>query len=147
MAAKRKPAKAKPRAKVKTAPKAKPKPSKPARRFAPGPPIDVVTQVLDACPLGVAISTVGEAKIVYTNDAMAAMFGVSPAAALGRHVASFYSDIADREYVRDTLAAKGEIHKYAMRGKTATGGERMSRLSARVITYRGAPAILSWMED
>ncbi len=114
----------------------------------PPPPLPgTISALLDSCPLAVAISSVAEAKLVYANVPMARFFGITRVAAYGRHVADFYADPADREYVRTMLATKGSIYRYHMRGKAADGSERSARLSAHLISYNGETAILSWIEE
>lgn len=129
------------------APKGKAKRAQKLTPPAPPPLPGTITALLDSCPLGVAISSVAEAKIVYANVPMARFFGITRVAAHGRHVADFYADPADREYVRAMLASKGSIYRYRMRGKAADGTERSARLSAHLISYNGETAILSWIED
>jgi len=153
---KTKPSHSKARAKTATPP-ARKKPAKKAIKKQPSPPPAVpvqapplpasITAILDTCPLGVAISNVAEAKIIYANVPMARFFGLTRVAAHGQHVSMFYSDPTDREYVRATLAAKGHLYRYRMRGKAADGSERRARLSSHVIAYNGEPHILSWIEE
>ncbi len=149
---KTKPSQSKARAKTAKPPArkkpAKKQPSPPPAVPVQAPPLPAsITAILDTCPLGVAISNVSEAKIIYANVPMARFFALTRVAAHGQHVSMFYSDPADREYVRATLAAKGHLYRYRMRGKAADGSVRRARLSSHVIAYDGAPHILSWIEE
>jgi PAS domain S-box-containing protein len=110
-------------------------------------PHDLLSEVLDSSPVGVAISRLSDSVVVYANAAMAAFFGVPRTAARGRKTETFFADPNVREKIRETLAGGGEIKRYPVRSRIATGAERSSLFSCRLIDYQGAPSIFTWLED
>jgi signal transduction histidine kinase/CheY-like chemotaxis protein len=104
----------------------------------------LLTEILDFSPTAVAISAVADTTLLYVNPAMAAYFGTTKQAALAMPALSFVEP-ADQTKVREALAARGEIRRFPVRSRMPEG--RVSLFSCKLITFRGTPAVLSWLED
>src|SRR6185312_4454642 len=107
-------------------------------------PDALLTEILDFSPTAVAISAVADTTLLYVNPAMAAYFGTTKQAALAMPALSFVEP-ADQTKVREALAARGEIRRFPVRSRMPEG--RVSLFSCKLITFRGTPAVLSWLED
>ena len=148
-------AKAKPK---KTAPKPKlksgaVKPSKaPAARRESGvqgaaPATDPFLEALNTSPIGAVISRVSDGVILLANTSLERFFGMPKGRALGLSTADFFVDPADRDKLVALVREQGGVTRYSLHLRTSDGKPRLSFITNRLISYRGEPAILTWVED
>jgi PAS domain S-box-containing protein len=114
---------------------------------APAISAELLAEILDFSPVGVAISTFENSIVVYANPVMAAFFGMTQAEILGKDVVSFFADPKDQKRSRAALKQRGEVLRFPLRYMTASGVEGSSLISSRLITYNGTPSVLTWLED
>jgi PAS domain S-box-containing protein len=103
--------------------------------------------ILEASPIPTVVSRVTDGVVLYVNEQLGEMFGLSPEEAIGLQTPDFYCDPADRQAVLEALQKDGYLYQYECRLKKVDGTPFWAILSLQIITLEGGAAILSGIYD
>src|SRR5688500_10607269 len=103
--------------------------------------------LFDISPFPAVISRLRDHSVVAINRRTTEMFGVSHEEAIGLTTTDYYHDLADRERLRVPLEQHGRADDVLLHLKRPDGTTFWSRVSARLITWEGEPAVLTVFED
>ena len=103
--------------------------------------------LFDISPFPAVISRLRDHSVVAINRRTTEMFGVSHQQAIGLTTTDYYHDPADRELLRGPLEQHGRADDVLLHLKRPDGRTFWSRVSARLITWEGEPAVLTVFED
>ncbi|MGE3334296.1 MAG: ATP-binding protein [Rhodospirillaceae bacterium] len=143
--------------KKKPAPKPNSKPKRPPAKktrtaaTAPvkgaAPANDPFLEALNTSPIGAAISRVSDGIILLANTGIERFFGLPKGRAVGLSTSDFFVDPKDRDELIKLVREHGGVTRHSLHLRTSEGKPRLSFITNRLITYRGQPAILTWVED
>ncbi len=111
------------------------------------PATDPFLEALNTSPIGAVISRVSDGVILLANTRLERFFGMPKGRALGLSTADFFVDPADRDKLVALVREQGGVTRYSLHLRTSDGKPRLSFITNRLISYRGEPAILTWVED
>ena len=103
--------------------------------------------ILATSPIGVTISRVTDATIVYANERLAEQFDRKASELVGSPAADLYANPADRKQLMDRVERDGAVRDAEVLSKRADGAEFWSLLSYFPIEYAGESARLGWIYD
>lgn len=63
----------------------------------------------EASPIPLLVSKASDGEILYANDSVASLVGLSADKLIGRHSPEFYADTEDRQILVDALSRDGRI--------------------------------------
>ena len=108
---------------------------------------DPFAHLFDISPFPAVISRLRDHSVVAINRRTTEMFGVSHEQAIGLTTTDYYHNVADRERLRVPLEQHGRADDVLLHLKRPDGRTFWSRVSARLITWEGEPAVLTVFED
>ncbi|MEO5335997.1 MAG: PAS domain S-box protein [Magnetospirillum sp. WYHS-4] len=103
--------------------------------------------ILEASPIGVAVSAPRSGNILFANARFAELNGMHPSKLLGRTVKEFYARPEQREELVTRLWAEGIVSDAEVRLKRPDGGTYWALLTLRLTSFGGEPAVLAWVYD
>jgi PAS domain S-box-containing protein len=105
--------------------------------------------LLDTSPLSITISTLATGELVDVNTTFVNVTGFAREQVLGRTTTDLgiWPSVADREVVIAALQEPGGVRNRIVRLRTRSGADRIGALTAERIMYRGAPHVLTLVED
>lgn len=103
--------------------------------------------IASATPIPVFISELPSGKVVYINEAIEPMLGMTTEDLIGNTTEKFYLNPSDRAYVLQKLQEQGYIHNYELQIKSKSGKGIWVITSSRVLSFDGRPAVLSVLYD
>jgi|GEM_PF-3705920 len=99
-------------------------------------------------PVPIAITRKATGKVIYANDHMAALFGLTHGSELhGRAMTDFFFDPADRSTMLQKLERQGYLCNYELCYKKADGTPLWAAAHFRYFTYDGGPAVFGAVVD
>src|SRR6185436_1621081 len=104
-------------------------------------------EVLDTSPVPFIVSDLERATIRYANPRAASLFDLTPDKLVGKSALDFYVDPLERASVARELELAGKIDNAVVRLKTANGWPFWALLSAKRLTFEGAPCALVGLSD
>jgi len=99
--------------------------------------------IIEATPVPVVISRLADGVIVYANAQAGPLLELSTAALLGCHLTDFYCDPAVQQSLLARLEQHGELDHHEVEFRTARGTSLWIDVSLRLLTFNGAPSLLS----
>ncbi len=106
-----------------------------------------VSTVLESITVPLLISRLAGGKMIYINEHLANIVRM-PAEDLKQLVTpDFYVNMDDRQAIIEQLGNQGAVSNYELRLKRADGEQFWSLLSARLINFADAPAIMTTLID
>ncbi len=134
-------------AKVKTpaGPPVKGRGGKPARDY----PSDIFSKIFDANPIGMAVTSIDEGRIIKVNKGFLEMTGYSEQEVLARTTAelNIWDSPAERTYVIEQLGAAGHVRNHEVTMRRKSGSALHCLFSAEFIRLKGKSFILSMAVD
>lgn len=103
--------------------------------------------IAESTPIPIAICRIEDGQIVYVNDAIAPMFGISPEAALQKKSLDFYYNPLDRRRAIGQMSRFGSLRNYEIQLMRGNGTPLWASVSAQPLTFNGEQALLSAIED
>ena len=103
--------------------------------------------IASATPIPVFISELPSGKIVYINEAIEPMLGMSHDELIGNTTEDFYLNSSDRAYVLQKLQEQGYVHNYELQIRNKSGQSIWVVTSSRVLSFNNKPAVLSVLYD
>jgi len=103
--------------------------------------------IAETIPVPMLISSFPDGAILYVNEHLASMFGMTIGEGIGRNVQEFYDNLDDREAVLARVRRDGYLKDYELRVKRGDGRPMWMVLSVRPLTFQGKEALLSGFYD
>ena len=103
--------------------------------------------IINASPIPTIISRIEDSKILYINDHLASMVGLTKEELIGRKAADFYYDQEDRKRVVEELKRTGKVRDLEVRMKKADGSPIYMIFSLVVTEMGGEKVILGGFYD
>ncbi len=103
--------------------------------------------VMDAAPISLLITRFSDGRIFYANEHLGRLCGVEKEDLIGRDVADFYRNPADREQLVQELKTKGMVQDMELAGRRGDGTPLWASVFARTLTYENEEAILAGFYD
>lgn len=108
---------------------------------------DHVRVILEASPIPQLVSRVSDGTILYINDHLSVLLGLTADELLGQATPDFYFDPADREWVLSALGRDGHLFNHELRIKNKDG-DMLWVLSSMVATHLdGEPVSIVGLYD
>lgn len=104
-------------------------------------------QIVEAMPLPVLISRLADGTILYGNQHLSDMAGLSKEELLSRKTLDFYYNLEDRQHMLKSLVEHGYMSNYELRLKKADGVPFWVVTSLQTITFEGEEAVLAGFYD
>ncbi len=101
----------------------------------------------DAMPLAMLITRFLDGLVLYANQPVAELFGVTREQMEGHTTSGFYAQPADRETILGRLRAEGTVRNFEVLGRNARGEEFWMTASFQLTVWNGEPAILAGIVD
>jgi len=103
--------------------------------------------LLDASPIGVAITRLRDGTITYANPAAAEAHGYPLNAFVGKAAAEFYVEPDQRSNILSHLAQHGGVVGREVLFRTADSSTFWGLINMRRTLYQGEPATIAWVLD
>jgi PAS domain S-box-containing protein len=101
--------------------------------------------IVETSPVPLCITSMPDGRILYTNEPLRALFGMSSGVAA--NIADFYVDPLERERLIGHLRTEGSLRDTEVRFQRPDGSQFWAMATARVATYDDSPAIYVGMND
>jgi diguanylate cyclase (GGDEF)-like protein/PAS domain S-box-containing protein len=98
--------------------------------------------LLEAAPHPLVVTSLDDGVLRYCNEPAAALFELSPAAAIGRRVPDFYLDPSDRQVLVERLRREGRVTGFSAQLRTSSGRPFWSLMNAKIFDLDGEPALM-----
>ena len=102
---------------------------------------DQVRTILEASPIPQLVSRVSDGTILYINDHLSALLGMTSRELLGQATPDFYHDPSDRERVLEAIRTDGHLFNHELRIKNKDG-DTLWVLSSMVSTRLADEAVI-----
>ncbi len=103
--------------------------------------------IVRASPIPTIISRIDDGKILYANENLARLVGLTAEELIGRFTPDFYYDPADRKIVVDSLRRDGFLRNFETRIKRVDGSVIWMIFSIVVTEFAGEPVMLAGLYD
>lgn len=103
--------------------------------------------ILEASPIGVAVSAPRGGRILFANHRFAELNGLRPDQLLGRTVKEFYVRPEQREELVTRLWRDGIVSDAEVPLRRPDGTTYWALLTLRLTSFAGEPAVLAWVYD
>ncbi|MBP0588191.1 response regulator [Paraburkholderia sp. LEh10] len=101
--------------------------------------------IVETSPVPLCITSMPDGRILYTNEPMRALFGMS--AGVAANIADFYADPLERERLIGHLRTEGSLRDTEVQFQRPDGTRFWAMATARVGTYDDSPAIYVGLND
>jgi len=101
----------------------------------------------EASPVGLAVHSLHQARLLYVNDAFAALYRIDREALLQRPLADGWVNPDDRRRLRDLMRHGGTVEEFIAQHRRADGSVFWAAASARAIQFEGQPCWISAVRD
>lgn len=108
---------------------------------------NTLRQVVETAPVPLVVSRPLDGQLVYANAATADLFGVPVESLIGRPVNGYYLSTDARQEMVDRITEDGAIDRFNVTLCTARGRPFAASVSARIVSFKGEPAILAAITD
>jgi len=107
------------------------------------------SKAFNSCPILMAITTLEDGEFINVNKAFYHILGYTPeeAISLTSFGMNIWVDLADREFVKQSLKARKPIQNMEMYFKNKSGEKRLGVYTAESLEVNGVPCILSTLSD
>ena len=108
---------------------------------------ELFRNLFEASPFPAAITNIATGNIVAVNQRVLARFGITAAQAIGTPVRNYYVNPEERDKLTATVRDTGKVSDAIVRLKSPGGDAFWAAVSARLVKYRGEPAMLTVFYD
>jgi PAS domain S-box-containing protein len=108
---------------------------------------DEIRTILDAAPFPLIISRVSDGTVLYANDRLAALVGLTARELVGNKTPDFYAYPEDRKALLAEVARAGGVTDYELRLRDVDGLERWAFASVAVTKLRGENVLVAGLND
>lgn len=106
-----------------------------------------VHTIVNASPIPTIISRLEDGNILYANEELASLVGLTPEELIGRDSPDFYYNPEDRKTVVESLKRDGYLRNFETRIKKVDGSVIWMIFSLVVTQIGGEAVILGWLYD
>lgn len=106
-----------------------------------------VHTIVNSSPIPTIISRIEDGKIMYVNEKLANLVGLTPEELIGQETPDFYYDINDRKTVVESLKRDGYLRNFETQIKKVDGSVIWMIFSLVVSEMGGEKVILGWLYD
>jgi len=103
--------------------------------------------IIDASPIPTIVSSIDDGTIIYANDHLGHLVGLSAAELIGQRSPDFYRNREDREKVVARLMQHGQLHNHEVELVRANGTPFWAMFSLVKTTLEGRPVIIGGVYD
>lgn len=108
---------------------------------------DQVHAIVNASPIPTIISRLNDGKILYANEELANLVGMTPMELIGQNTPDFYYLKEDRKIVVESLNRDGYLRNFETRIKRKNGTVAWMIFSLVITEMQGEKVILGWLYD
>jgi PAS domain S-box-containing protein len=101
----------------------------------------------EAAPVGIAVHSAHHPRLLYVNQAFAAIYLTTREDLLSRPLADGWVNQADRVRLRDLMMQGNAVDEFVALHNRSDGSQFWAALSARPVVYQGAPCWISTIRD
>ncbi|MFC2156677.1 PAS domain S-box protein [Acidobacteriota bacterium] len=106
-----------------------------------------VHAIVNASPIPTIISSLGDGRVLYANEELAKLVGLTTKELIGQVTPDFYYDLEDRKHVVETLMRDGVLNNFETRIKSVDGSVVWMIFSLVTTQMEGETVILGWLYD
>lgn len=106
-----------------------------------------IQSILEAFTTPTIISRVNDGLVLYLNEPLAEIIGVTRESLIGRSTPDFYVNSTDRDALLLAISQHGGVDNYELNLKRFDGRRFWAQASARRINYQDTPAIMTSLVD
>lgn len=106
-----------------------------------------VHAIVDSSPIPTIISRLADGKILYANEKLATLVGMTVQELIGQNSPDFYYDPDDRKIVVESLRRDGYLRDFEVRIKKVDGTVVWMIFSLVISEMEGEKVILGWLYD
>ncbi len=117
------------------------------RNLAPIDHSDEVRTILDAAPFPLVISRLSDGTVLYANDRLAALLGLTVRELVGNKTPNFYADAEDRRALLTELERTGRVTDRELRMRDPEGHDRWALVSVAMAKLRGENVLVSGLTE
>ncbi len=108
---------------------------------------DEIRAILDAAPFPLVISRVSDGTVLYANDSLGALVGLTAADLIGQQTPDFYADREDRTALLSEVQSAGRVTNYELRLRDVDGHERWALASVVATKLRGDRVLVGGLNE
>ena len=108
---------------------------------------DEIRAILDAAPFPLVISRVSDGTVLYANDSLGALVGLTAADLIGQQTPDFYADRKDRTALLSEVQSAGRVTNYELRLRDVDGHERWALASVVATKLRGDRVLVGGLNE
>lgn len=108
---------------------------------------DEIGTILAAAPFPLIISRISDGKVLFANDSLAGLVGLSPEKVIGQQTPDYYADPNDRQALLSEVKKNGSVSEYELRLRHIDGQERWAVASVVSTTLRGDDVLVAGLND
>lgn len=108
---------------------------------------EVLHTIAEASPIPFIISRLEDGRIIYVNEPLAAMVGMTPQEMIGTFTPDFYADLKDRDALLDRLNREGSLRGHELQIKQQDGTLRWMSFSLVITELAGEKVIVGGIYD
>lgn len=109
--------------------------------------VEELSAILDAAPFPLIISRVGDGTVLYANETVADLLGLTRDELVGSHTPDLYAEREDRTKLLARLEKHGRVSGYEIRLRDPAGRERWALASVAITTFRGERVLVSGINE
>ena len=106
-----------------------------------------VRTILDAAPVPLLISRLSDGTVLYANDRLAALLGLTAQDLVGNKTPDFYAYPEDRKALLTELKRSGRVTDYELRLRDLDGCERWALASVAATKLRGENVLVAGLTE
>ncbi|MCB8965677.1 MAG: GAF domain-containing protein [Ardenticatenaceae bacterium] len=106
-----------------------------------------VRAILESISIPLLISRLADGVMLYFNDAISVITGLSGTDLIGRATPDFYYDPAERTMYLQVLQSQGYVDNYELQLKRGNGEPFWALVSARIIDFEGEQSVITSLID
>ncbi len=108
---------------------------------------DNVRALYEALPVAMILTRADDGSVLLTNPQACELFGVAPDSARGKHLPDFWADQTPRAELLAKLERVSLVEGFECELKKRDGQSFWASVSARTLTFDGAPCVLFTVQD
>lgn len=103
--------------------------------------------IVEASPVPLIITRLTDGTILYANEPLGELVGLSAESLIGRQSPDFYYDPAERQRVLAEIGRRGYFHEYEFHGKKADGTPFWAAMTIRKVMFGGERTLVAGLQE
>jgi PAS domain S-box-containing protein len=103
--------------------------------------------IVEASPVPLIITRLADGTILYANEPLGELVGLSAESLIGRQSPDFYYNPAERQRVLAEIGRRGYFHEYEFHGKKADGRPFWAAMTIRRVMFGGEPTLVAGLQE